>query len=148
MLGLLKNRLWTNGVVYTTVEVGKNVRQVISTKIVISGSGGCDYKCINYSTHSLMEGHSSYTPSGSGYATIFAVSGTATAAFKCFRCTILNDEQIVRDFIPAKRNSDNAIGMYDLINGKFYINSGSGILTAGPEIGKINAIYAKEIKEI
>lgn len=34
--------------------------------------------------------------------------------------------------IPAKRKSDNAIGMHDIINDIFYSNSGSGSFIAGP----------------
>lgn len=33
---------------------------------------------------------------------------------------------VVRAFIPAIRNSDSAVGLYDLVNSAFYVNSGSG----------------------
>lgn len=36
------------------------------------------------------------------------------------------------DFIPARRNSDNVVGMYDAVNNVFYGNSGSGTFVAGP----------------
>lgn len=39
-----------------------------------------------------------------------------------------------RNFIPAKRTSDNAIGMYDLANNKWYGNAGTGAFIAGPEV--------------
>lgn len=41
---------------------------------------------------------------------------------------------ILRNFIPAKRNSDNVIGLYDLANDVFYTNAGSGTFVAGAEI--------------
>ena len=31
---------------------------------------------------------------------------------------------LVRDFIPCYRNSDNEIGLYDLVNDIFYTNQG------------------------
>lgn len=38
---------------------------------------------------------------------------------------------ISKHFIPAKRNSDNVLGMYDIINNEFKINAGTGTFTAG-----------------
>lgn len=38
---------------------------------------------------------------------------------------------LVRNFIPCFRNTDNVIGMYDLINNAFYINRGTGSFTKG-----------------
>lgn len=37
------------------------------------------------------------------------------------------------DAYPAKRNSDNVIGMYDVANNVFYTNQGTGVFTAGEE---------------
>ena len=34
--------------------------------------------------------------------------------------------------IPAVRNSDSKVGMYDNVNDIFYENAGSGSFTAGP----------------
>lgn len=39
---------------------------------------------------------------------------------------------LVGDFIPAIRNSDNVVGMYDLVSGQFFTNAGTGTFTAGP----------------
>lgn len=50
------------------------------------------------------------------------------------------DEGIMaRCLVPAKRNVDGEIGMYDTINDVFYTNAGTGTFTAGPEI-----VYAFE----
>ncbi|MBP5485790.1 MAG: hypothetical protein J6Y07_03740 [Alphaproteobacteria bacterium] len=46
---------------------------------------------------------------------------------------------LVGNFIPAKRNSDNEIGMYDTVSGTFKTNTGTGTLIAGPEIS--NNVY-------
>jgi hypothetical protein len=40
------------------------------------------------------------------------------------------EDRYIRDFRPAMRNSDDVIGMYDLINDVFYVNAGSGTFTA------------------
>lgn len=39
---------------------------------------------------------------------------------------IWQNDVLVRDMIPARRNSDNVAGMYDLANDVFYTNKGSG----------------------
>ena len=36
------------------------------------------------------------------------------------------------NLIPARRNSDNALGMYDTVSGTFFTNAGTGEFTAGP----------------
>ena len=41
--------------------------------------------------------------------------------------------------VPARRNSDNAIGMYDTVSGTFKENAGTGTFTAGPDIS--NVVY-------
>lgn len=53
---------------------------------------------------------------------------------KLFSCIIRNNGVPIRDFIPAKRNSDSVIGLYDLVNDVFYTNAGTGTFTAGPVI--------------
>ena len=43
------------------------------------------------------------------------------------------DTQIF-NMIPARRNSDNVLGMYDTVSGTFFTNAGSGTFIAGPEL--------------
>ena len=51
---------------------------------------------------------------------------------------IYEDNSLHYDFVPAKRNSDNAIGLYDKISNSFFSNSGTGTFIAGPVIGPLN----------
>ncbi len=44
-------------------------------------------------------------------------------------------EQLVLDLIPAKRKSDNAVGMLDMVSGAFFCNAGTGSFTAGTSKG-------------
>lgn len=39
---------------------------------------------------------------------------------------------LVADFVPCYRKSDNAVGMYDIVNKEFHGNAGTGAFTAGP----------------
>ena len=41
---------------------------------------------------------------------------------------------LVGDFIPAIRNSDNVVGMYDTVSGTFFTNAGTGTFVAGTVI--------------
>ena len=68
----------------------------------------------------------------------YNLSGTPKwlSAGNLYRCIMYDDDLInpVRDFIPCKRISDNAIGVYDLVEARFY-QSGSGVaFVAGNEI--------------
>lgn len=45
-----------------------------------------------------------------------------------------NDGVLVFDGIPARRDSDDAVGMYDRITGKFFPSEGNGTFTAGPVV--------------
>lgn len=67
--------------------------------------------------------------SGSGYGVMGQMVGLIAY------CKIWKAGVLVRDFIPAIRNSDNAVGMYDAVSGTFFGNAGTGVFTAGPVIG-------------
>lgn len=53
---------------------------------------------------------------------------------KIYSCKFWKDGELVRDFIPAVRESDNMPGFYCLETETFYINGGSGNLIPGPEV--------------
>jgi len=44
---------------------------------------------------------------------------------------VYENNALIFDFIPVRRVSDNEIGMYDLVNGRFFGNSGTGTFGAG-----------------
>ena len=39
--------------------------------------------------------------------------------------------------VPARRNSDNVVGMYDTVSNTFKTNAGTGTFTAGPDVSNI-----------
>ncbi len=41
---------------------------------------------------------------------------------------------VVSNFVPARRNSDNSIGLYETVSGTFFTNAGTGTFIAGPEL--------------
>lgn len=48
------------------------------------------------------------------------------SSMRLYYLKMWTDDTLVRDFIPVIRNSDSTVGLYDLVNGEFYTNSGTG----------------------
>ena len=53
---------------------------------------------------------------------------------RLYYCRFYDNNNLIRDFIPARRKSDNVVGLYDKLNNVFYTNSGSGSFVAGNDI--------------
>lgn len=86
----------------------------------------------------------------SSYQTLYILSGniagtsTSNAKVKLYSCKIWDNGSLVRNFIPCYRKSDNVIGLYDLVNGVFYTNAGSGTFLKGGNVtDKCKARYTK-----
>lgn len=68
----------------------------------------------------------SYSYEGSSTIKLFKSSTTTSnVGGRCYYCKIYSGSSLVRDLVPCK-NSAGAIGMYDLVNNKFYTNAGAG----------------------
>jgi hypothetical protein len=62
---------------------------------------------------------------------------------------------LIKSLIPARRISDNILGLYDIINNQFYTNAGSGEFIAGPTLTtdralmlRVGGLIARQIIEI
>lgn len=53
---------------------------------------------------------------------------------KIYYAKIWDNGTLIRDFIPCYRKSDNVIGLYDLVNGVFYTNAGTGTFLKGADV--------------
>ena len=53
---------------------------------------------------------------------------------KIFNFTLKEGDIVVRNFIPAKRNSDGVLGMWDTITQTFFTNDGTGTFVGGPAV--------------
>lgn len=51
--------------------------------------------------------------------------------FRCYYFEVYEDGAAVLKLVPAKRNSDNVVGMYDLVSRSFLTNAGSGSFLYG-----------------
>lgn len=48
-----------------------------------------------------------------------------------YSCKIYSEDTPVRDFVPAVRDSDGAVGLYDTVSDVFFTNRGTGAFTSG-----------------
>lgn len=65
---------------------------------------------------------------------------------RVYRLTVTDsNNNIIADYVPAKKNINNTLGLYDLIGHKFYASTGT--LTAGNEIGSISYINTRQLVE-
>ena len=81
--------------------------------------------------------HSAGTFDGVCNLYLFASNTGGTADIhgnvRIYSCHIYDNGTLVRDYVPCK-NPSGAYGLYDMANGLFYQNAGSGAFTAGEEV--------------
>lgn len=63
-----------------------------------------------------------------------------------YSCQIYDGDTLVRNYIPARRNSDMAVGLFDLKNGEFFGNAGTGSFTEGDFVGSPAGTFYKTLK--
>lgn len=112
---------WRNSsVIGPTYDQNRHLFELYQAVLLIDGTS---YGSSNTSTFSI-----------SNPITICAYnngSGVTCSSCKIYAFKIYDNDILVRDFIPVKRNSDGEIGLYDLVNGIFFTNSGTGTFIAG-----------------
>ena len=57
-----------------------------------------------------------------------------------------SNNSMVRNFVPAKRDSDSKIGMYDIVNDVFYSDAAGGNFAAGPSCVSPNLVDYNETR--
>lgn len=55
------------------------------------------------------------------------------ASGKIYSAKVYDNGTLVRDFIPCK-NASGTLGLWDNVNSVFYVNAGTGVFIAGPEV--------------
>lgn len=65
---------------------------------------------------------------------------TNTVGFKgkIYKFKLYDENNIVRNFIPCYRKSDDEAGMYDTVNDVFYTNDGTGEFAVGADVDVLN----------
>lgn len=115
-----------------------NGTSYINKLLFFSGIGFTDYSTVSLTeiydyTFEILSGNYDGNSSESLY--IFALNNKgdalANSNIKLYKFKIYNNNNLVRDFMPCMRKSDNKVGLYDLVNNIFYENSGSGQFVKG-----------------
>lgn len=113
------------------------------TNITVTGynSSNTDYNLVIDKNGAVINGTTVATFPTSTITNVYPMyifacntSGTASflAAIKLYSFKLYDNNTLVRNLIPAKRNSDNVVGMYDTVTDTFFTNQGTGTFTAGP----------------
>lgn len=66
------------------------------------------------------------------------------ASARLYSCKVYDSGNLIRDYVPCI-NSDGTVGLYDMVNGLFYGNAGTGAFTAG---NGYKTDVAREVKKI
>ena len=103
---------WANNVIYE-LEVGNRyIKDITTGNDIISGS---EVPAFEYEqTIKVFK------------------DGTSTLNGKLYYLRLYDNNELVRNFVPCYRKSDNEIGVYDIVNNQFYANSGTGTFKMGP----------------
>lgn len=70
---------------------------------------------------------------------LFGIRGNTSTALYCgslrvYRYKEWADGTLIADLYPARRLSDDVLGMYDIVNNRFATNQGTGTFIAGPDV--------------
>lgn len=99
----------------------------------------------------FVNGNLTWTPDTATFTvpanmTLFALNRNGSIAEKLtgkiYFAQLLKAGKLVRDFIPCVDPAGN-VGLYDLVGGKFYGNSGTGVFLAGPPKATLPESYTQ-----
>ncbi|MCQ2568524.1 MAG: hypothetical protein MJ163_02920, partial [Alphaproteobacteria bacterium] len=130
--GFIGANLSSNG------SIASNVHCTTNTLYVLSLSG--TQLSVNGNITTITSASSFTTPGGlwlfntNGGGT--STSGTSNRVFvgKIYYFNVYQSDNLVLELIPAKRNSDNVVGMWDTVSKTFFTNAGTGSFIAGPVV--------------
>ena len=118
----------------TNLQINTTTPQIIKSSTV-DGNVFMNVDGSNYSNNS-----NAGQTRGNKNLYLFAMNNGGTAGFNAsgnlYYLKIYDNVNgnLVRNFVPCYRISDDVIGLYDLVNGVFYTNDGTGVFTKGSNV--------------
>jgi len=94
------------------------------------------YTNINGATASYSGSMDTWSVSD-GQMVLFRHAGNYNLSAKVYYVKMWQNGTLVRNYVPARRDSDNVVGMYDLVNGTFYASNGSAAFISGNPVSLI-----------
>ena len=113
------------------------------TWVKMNYTTGVPYTIISEMTNnsimlSVNDIQNSYSGSMNGFpeeeVVLFRLCGHYVIYARLYYTKMWKNGTLVRYLIPAKRNSDNVVGMYDTVSKTFFTNAGSGAFITGPVV--------------
>lgn len=90
-----------------------------------------------YIDDSLIENFNTtnvFTTFGNLYIGVYNTPSNGNNPTIIYSCKIYDNGNLVRNFIPCYRKTDNQVGMYDIVNNLFYEPQGEGVTEKGNDI--------------
>ena len=116
-----------------TSNTNKNTFEFKNDKVYLNGN---EYVSITDTT--------SYQCENNAYVFFFSGATTITkASGKLFELKLYDNGTLVRNFIPCYKKSTNEIGLFDLVQQKFYTNAGTGTFLKGANVNSVGSIPFK-----
>lgn len=143
-----------NGSMFKAANLGTNssnslVKTNVSSRWTSTASGFTSIHTIGEETSSEYTSTRSYGLNN--YITLFKAAAWDAAnsywSGRIYRCSISKNNTLVRNLIPAKRTSDNVLGLYDTVSNTLLTNAGTGTFIAGPVVaigGKDTIVFTNE----
>ena len=125
----------SEGVDFKRVSSG----QLFEIMIQTNTDSTYDYSIVDYTHNKYFRTTGvSYTPMGtvSDPICLFALNSSCVVSGtnRCYYFKLYRNGRIIVDGVPCYRKSDGVAGLYDLVTGTFFTNSGSGEFVKGPDI--------------
>lgn len=129
-------RLITNGTSNVNYYVSSNSKA--GSSIAVNNLATANTHNILMKNKSAVVDGTTYSPTTEGTAipsnkemTLFSTTGSVFFKGRIYAFWAKKGGDYVANLVPAKRNSDNVVGMYDIIRRRFFTNAGSGSFIAG-----------------
>ena len=145
------NTQWAFGTYKLTSGINLNTRYLLST-FLNNGNQSVirDGDTIGTYEYTLAE---SQITNMDGNLALFAmwINNSQTfgqyAKAKCYGAKISNNNNLLGNFIPCYRKSDNEIGMYDTVSKQFFTNQGTGTFLKGNDVYHSNVFDLLKTKK-
>ena len=121
-----------------TNPISINTKYDVYNKLVnrnlvqISGTVGAFLKV--YLNSALVDDLKAHVTFDNSELRIFEHSTNTISNTRIYYYRVLFDGELVLNAVPARRNSDNVIGLYDTVTKQFFTNAGTGTFIAGPAV--------------
>lgn len=126
---------YTNNAAWNADYNGNSQRYAFSTSIGAFDRLKIDYNKNVLTINSLTKTFTAKTFQSTGSLALLSVNTAGTISgwlsAKLYSCQIYDNDTLVRNYVPDMLDSGE-VGLYDLVEGKFYPNAGTGVFLAGP----------------